>query len=130
MWVLQGGVFNILFYLSDSRTPLRAPRPDSQGFGGDGDAGRLAPQGLAQIGATPWRQAYKTGRPYSALGYLTPEGFEQLNQDAQSEGLGKLYRDAGGPSTRPGAPYNGGHDVPRNGDGLLTRAGGGGAERN
>lgn len=34
MWVLQGGVFNILFYLSDSRTPLRAPRPDSQGFGG------------------------------------------------------------------------------------------------
>jgi len=23
-----------------------------------------------------------------------------------------------------------GHDVPRNGDGLLTRAGGGGAERN
>ena len=101
MWVLEGGVFNILFYLSDSRTPLRAPRPDSQGFDGDGDAGRLAPQGLAQIGATPWRQAYKTGRPYSALGYLTPEGFEQLSQDAQSEGLGKLYRDAGGAEYTP-----------------------------
>ena len=38
----------------------------------------------------------QTGRPYSVLGYLTPEGFEQLSQDAQSDGLDKLYRDAGG----------------------------------